>query len=50
MKNKKLINYNILQINRNKFLLVNAKKLKIILKILRYNQKQYFIKKKIQIL
>ena len=50
IKNKKVINHNILQINRNKFLLINIKKLKTISKILRDDQKQYFIKKKIQIL
>ena len=35
MKNTKIINYNTLQINRNKFLSINIKKLKTILKILR---------------
>ena len=51
MKNKKIINHNILQINRNEFLSINTKKLKITLKILRDDQKQYFIKReKFQIL
>ena len=35
MKNKKIINHNILQINRNKFLSINIRKLKETLKILR---------------
>ena len=39
MKNKKIINHNILQINRNEFLLINTKKLKIILKFLSDDQK-----------
>ena len=34
-KRLKKINHNIFQINSNKFLLINTKKLKIILKILR---------------
>ena len=46
MNNKKIINYNIFKINRDRFLSINAKKLKITLRILRDDQKQYFIKKK----
>ena len=45
MNDKKIINHNILKINRNEFLSINTKKLKTILKILRDDQKQYFIKK-----
>ena len=51
MNNKKVINYSILKINRNEFLSINTKKLRITLKILRDDQKQYFVKKnKFQIL
>ena len=46
MNDKKIINHNIFKINLNKFLLINTKKLKITLRILRDDQKQYFIKKK----
>ena len=51
MNDKKIINHSIFKINRNEFLSINTKKLKTILKILRDDQKQYFIKKnKFQIL
>ena len=51
INDKKIINHNIFKINRNEFLSINTKKLKTILKILRDDQKQYFIKKnKFQIL
>ena len=38
MNDKKIIHYNIFKINRNEFFLINTKKLKIILKILRDDQ------------
>ena len=50
INSKKVINYNIFKINQNKFLSINTKKLKTILNILRDDQKQYFTKKKFQIL
>ena len=35
MNNKKVINHNIFKINRDEFLSINTKELKVILKILR---------------
>ena len=45
MNNKKVINHNILKINRDESLSTNTKKLKTTLRILRDDQKQYFIKR-----
>ena len=41
MNDKNIINHNIFKINRNKSLSINTKKLKIILKFLRDDQKCY---------
>ncbi len=43
---KKLFNYNILKINKNRLLLTNKYKLNTILQILRDNTKKFLIKKK----
>ncbi len=45
IKTKKLFNYNIFKINKNKLLLVNKYKLNVILQILRDNKKEILIKK-----
>ena len=50
IETKKLFNYNILKINKNKLLLVNKYKLNTILQILKDNKKEFSIKKeKLQI-
>jgi len=50
IKTKKLFNYNILKINKNKLLLTNKYKLNAILQIFRNNKKEFSIKKeKLQI-
>jgi len=50
IETKKLFNYNILKVNKNKLLLVNKHKLNAILQILRNNKKEFLIKKeKLQI-
>ncbi len=43
---KKLFNYNILKINKNKLLLINKYKLNAILRILKDNKKEFSIKKR----
>jgi len=45
IKTKKLFNYNILKINKNKLLLINKYKLNIILQIFKDNIKEFLIKK-----
>jgi hypothetical protein len=50
MKIKKIFNHNILKVNKNESLSTNKHELKIILQILRDDQKQFFIEKeKLQI-
>ncbi len=50
IETKKLFNYNILKINKNKLLLVNKYKLNTILQILRDNKEEFLIEKeKLQI-
>ncbi len=46
METKKLFNYNILKINKNKLLLINKYKLNISLQILKDNKEEFLIKKK----
>ncbi len=46
IETKKLFNYNILKINKNKLLLINKYKLNIILQILRDNIEEFLIKKR----
>ncbi len=50
IKTKKLFNYNILKVNKNKLLLVNKYKLNIIFQIYKNNREKFLIKKeKLQI-